>query len=75
MSQLGCLSYGYMGDISTLLLTGLHSLIHNNMTEHPDTINVLERMNIYQEVVLSVLYRVLPIKVITSTVSSTGPYP
>uniref|UniRef100_K1PWP7 Dpy-19-like protein 3 n=1 Tax=Magallana gigas TaxID=29159 RepID=K1PWP7_MAGGI len=41
---------------------GLHSLVYDNVTEHPDTINVLERMNVYQEVVLSVLYRILPIK-------------
>lgn len=44
-------------------ITGLHSLVYDNVTEHPDTINVLERMNVYQEVVLSVLYRILPIKV------------
>lgn len=44
-------------------VTGLHSLVYDNVTEHPDTINVLERMNVYQEVVLSVLYRILPIKV------------
>lgn len=41
---------------------GLHSLVYDNVTEHPDTINVFERMNVYQEVVLSVLYRILPIK-------------
>ncbi|XP_069125693.1 protein C-mannosyl-transferase DPY19L3-like [Argopecten irradians] len=41
---------------------GLYDITHDNMTEHPSTINVLERMNIYQEVVLSILYRVLPIK-------------
>ncbi|XP_033741333.1 probable C-mannosyltransferase DPY19L3 [Pecten maximus] len=41
---------------------GLYEITHDNMTEHPSTINVLERMNIYQEVILSILYRVLPIK-------------
>uniref|UniRef100_A0A1I8FDB3 GPI mannosyltransferase 2 n=1 Tax=Macrostomum lignano TaxID=282301 RepID=A0A1I8FDB3_9PLAT len=29
----------------------------DNSTEHPDTINVLSRMNIYQEVLLALLYR------------------
>ncbi|XP_071134170.1 protein C-mannosyl-transferase DPY19L3-like isoform X1 [Mytilus edulis] len=41
---------------------GLHQLTHDNVTEHPDTINILERMNIYQEVILSIMYRILPIK-------------
>lgn len=41
---------------------GLYELTHDNFTEHPSTINVLERMNIYQEVVLSILYRILPLK-------------
>ncbi|KAH3739009.1 probable C-mannosyltransferase DPY19L3 [Dreissena polymorpha] len=41
---------------------GLYELTHDNLTEHPSTINVLERMNIYQEVILSILYRILPIK-------------
>ncbi|KAK3593826.1 hypothetical protein CHS0354_011427 [Potamilus streckersoni] len=41
---------------------GLYEMIHDNQTEHPSTINVLERMNIYQEVILSILYRLLPIK-------------
>ena len=45
------------------LSAGLYELTHDNMTEHPSTINVLERMNIYQEVILSILYRILPIKV------------
>lgn len=49
--------------IVSCCVTGLHSLVYDNVTEHPDTINVLERMNVYQEVVLSVLYRILPIKV------------
>lgn len=41
---------------------GLYEITHDNLTEHPSTINVLERMNIYQEVFLSIMYRVLPIK-------------
>lgn len=41
---------------------GLVELINDNMTESKRTINLLQRMNIYQEVVLSILYRVLPIQ-------------
>uniref|UniRef100_A0AAV2LTF5 C-mannosyltransferase DPY19L3 n=1 Tax=Knipowitschia caucasica TaxID=637954 RepID=A0AAV2LTF5_KNICA len=41
---------------------GLSELIHDNLTESKRTINLLQRMNIYQEVFLSVLYRLLPIK-------------
>lgn len=43
---------------------GLYELTHDNLTEHPSTINVLERMNIYQEVFLSILYRILPLKTV-----------
>uniref|UniRef100_A0A8D0ASV0 Dpy-19 like C-mannosyltransferase 3 n=1 Tax=Sander lucioperca TaxID=283035 RepID=A0A8D0ASV0_SANLU len=42
---------------------GLSDLIHDNLTESKRTINLLQRMNIYQEVFLSVLYRLLPIQV------------
>ncbi|XP_020556585.1 probable C-mannosyltransferase DPY19L3 isoform X1 [Oryzias latipes] len=41
---------------------GLLEMIHDNLTESRRTINLLQRMNIYQEVFLSVLYRLLPIK-------------
>ncbi|XP_030576687.1 probable C-mannosyltransferase DPY19L3 isoform X1 [Archocentrus centrarchus] len=41
---------------------GLQELIHDNLTESKRTINLLQRMNIYQEVFLSVLYRLLPIQ-------------
>ncbi|XP_034730770.1 probable C-mannosyltransferase DPY19L3 isoform X2 [Etheostoma cragini] len=41
---------------------GLSNLIHDNLTESKRTINLLQRMNIYQEVFLSVLYRLLPIQ-------------
>ncbi|XP_075884563.1 protein C-mannosyl-transferase DPY19L3 [Nelusetta ayraudi] len=41
---------------------GLSGLIHDNLTESKRTINLLQRMNIYQEVFLSVLYRLLPIR-------------
>ncbi len=33
---------------------------HDNLTEHPSTINVLARMNVYQEVVLAAIYRTFP---------------
>ncbi|CAJ1048557.1 probable C-mannosyltransferase DPY19L3 isoform X2 [Xyrichtys novacula] len=41
---------------------GLSDLIHDNLTESKRTINLLQRMNIYQEVFLSVLYRWLPVQ-------------
>ncbi|XP_061561146.1 probable C-mannosyltransferase DPY19L3 [Phycodurus eques] len=41
---------------------GFSELIHDNLTESKRTINLLQRMNIYQEVFLSVLYRLLPIQ-------------
>lgn len=42
---------------------GLSGLIYDNLTESKRTINILQRMNIYQEVFLSVLYRFLPFQV------------
>ncbi|XP_058530477.1 probable C-mannosyltransferase DPY19L3 isoform X2 [Ochotona princeps] len=44
------------------LVQGFHGLIYDNKTESMRTINLLQRMNIYQEVFLSILYRVLPIQ-------------
>ncbi|XP_066876240.1 protein C-mannosyl-transferase DPY19L3 isoform X3 [Kogia breviceps] len=41
---------------------GFHGLIYDNKTESMRTVNLLQRMNIYQEVFLSILYRVLPIQ-------------
>uniref|UniRef100_A0A672LFC7 Dpy-19 like C-mannosyltransferase 3 n=1 Tax=Sinocyclocheilus grahami TaxID=75366 RepID=A0A672LFC7_SINGR len=41
---------------------GLYELIHDNTTESKRTINMLQRMNIYQEVFLGILYRILPIQ-------------
>ncbi|XP_076854421.1 protein C-mannosyl-transferase DPY19L3 isoform X3 [Brachyhypopomus gauderio] len=41
---------------------GLSELINDNTTESKRTINILQRMNIYQEVLLSILYRILPIQ-------------
>lgn len=42
---------------------GIHDVMHDNRTEHLRTINILERFNIYQEVILAALYRILPIQV------------
>ncbi|XP_074171092.1 protein C-mannosyl-transferase DPY19L3 isoform X4 [Rhinolophus sinicus] len=44
------------------LMQGLHGLMYDNKTESMRTINLLQRMNIYQEVLLSILYRALPIQ-------------
>ncbi|XP_029464286.1 probable C-mannosyltransferase DPY19L3 isoform X2 [Rhinatrema bivittatum] len=41
---------------------GFQELIYDNRTESARTINILERMNIYQEVFLGLLYRILPIR-------------
>ena len=32
----------------------------DNITEHPTTTNIFERMNIYQEVVLAAIYKSFP---------------
>uniref|UniRef100_A0A7M5WW22 C-mannosyltransferase DPY19L3 n=1 Tax=Clytia hemisphaerica TaxID=252671 RepID=A0A7M5WW22_9CNID len=39
------------------LSQGLYELTHDNRTEHLRTINILERFNIYQEVILGIIYR------------------
>ncbi|XP_028411451.1 probable C-mannosyltransferase DPY19L3 [Dendronephthya gigantea] len=41
---------------------GIHDLMNDNKTEHLRTINILERFNIYQEVILGVLYRLSSFK-------------
>lgn len=46
-----------------LNFVGIHDVMHDNRTEHLRTINILERFNIYQEVILAALYRILPIQV------------
>jgi len=45
------------------LFQGIHDIMNDNRTEHLRTINILERFNIYQEVILAALYRILPIQV------------
>jgi len=42
------------------LILGLLELTRDNRTEHLRTINVLERFNIYQEVILGTIYRSFP---------------
>ncbi|XP_064628354.1 protein C-mannosyl-transferase DPY19L3-like isoform X2 [Lineus longissimus] len=42
---------------------GLYDLAHDNVTEHLRTINILERFNVYQEVIVCALYKFAPIKI------------
>ncbi|XP_043937614.1 probable C-mannosyltransferase DPY19L3 [Protopterus annectens] len=41
---------------------GLYELMYDNKTESRTTINILRRMNVYQEVIVSILYRILPVQ-------------
>ena len=42
--------------------------MYDNVTEHLRTVNIIERFNIHQEIILGTLYRVLPMQVITFSV-------
>ncbi|XP_055504325.1 probable C-mannosyltransferase DPY19L3 isoform X2 [Leucoraja erinacea] len=44
------------------IIQGLKELMYDNRTESRRTINLLKRMNIYQEVFLSILYRILSLQ-------------
>ncbi|KAK3802800.1 hypothetical protein RRG08_012314 [Elysia crispata] len=59
------LYYSYYKQLlhSKSMFQGLQNLREDTLTEHPDTINVLERMNIYQEVMLAAVYRLSGISV------------
>ncbi|TKR63371.1 hypothetical protein L596_027211 [Steinernema carpocapsae] len=39
------------------LRTAFHQLIYDDVTEYPRVINILERFNVYQEVLLGLIYR------------------
>lgn len=39
------------------LLSGVEKLIYDDKIEYPDTINILSRFNVYQELFLGVVYR------------------
>jgi len=36
----------------------IHQFVHDNKTEFPNEVNILERFNIYQEIFLGIIYRV-----------------
>ena len=57
----------FTGLLPAVFLLGVWELVNDNLTESRRTINLLQRMNIYQEVVLSALYRLLPIQVTHTT--------
>jgi hypothetical protein len=56
-----------MVNITVFTFTGLRSLVYDNITEHPSTINTLARMNVYQEVFLAFIYRNLPLIKVSSS--------
>ena len=44
-----------------------HQFVHDNKTEFPNEVNILERFNIYQEIFLGIIYRVFqPAQVVIS---------
>ncbi|CAF4791047.1 unnamed protein product, partial [Rotaria sp. Silwood2] len=56
------LYYSYFKQIaidSTSFIQGFLSIISDNRTEAPTTINVLERFNLYPEVLISLIYRLM----------------
>lgn len=56
------LYYSYFKEIavdSSSFLQGFLSVLYDNRTEAPTTINVLERFNLYPEVLLSLIYRIM----------------
>ena len=43
--------------------TGLISLVGDNSTESGHTVNVIHRFNIFQEIILAILYQLTPFQV------------
>ena len=58
----GCCCF-FVVKCTGIIIVGIYDVMHDNRTEHLRTINILERFNIYQEVILAALYRILPIQV------------
>ncbi|XP_050394567.2 probable C-mannosyltransferase DPY19L3 [Patella vulgata] len=59
------LFYSYYKQLvnSKSISKGIDELVRDNLTEYPSTINVLQRMNIYQEVILAGLSKFLAVKI------------
>lgn len=53
------LYYSYYKQLikSPSIAQGWHDLMYDNITEHPSTINIIERMNIHQEILLASIYK------------------
>jgi len=49
------------------IFQAVSELTRDNITEHPSTINVFSRMNIYQELFLAAIYRLIPSLHVTFT--------
>lgn len=45
--------------LSPSIMQGMRKLINDNKTEHRRTINILNRFNVYQEVILATIYKTL----------------
>ncbi len=55
--------YNYQVCVCVLVFTGLYELIHDNTTESKRTINILQRMNIYQKCSLAFCTEYFPSQV------------
>lgn len=53
------LYYSYYKQLikSPSISQGWHDLKYDNLTEHPSTINIIERMNVHQEILLASIYK------------------
>ncbi|GAW78975.1 hypothetical protein, conserved [Plasmodium gonderi] len=56
--------FSFFDDIvkSKTYMEGINLLIHDNRSEYPNTINAIRRFNVYPEIVLGTLWRVLNLK-------------